>query len=89
MIDLDKKYTDYIRKHRVAVYGSEYCHACTQVQLFLEEHNIPYDYFKVGETISVSDFVSYFNIKSVPLVLIDGEQIIGFDKDRMTRLLNL
>jgi len=89
MIDENKKYTDYVRKYKVIVYGSEFCHACAEVQNFLEEHNIKYDYYKVGEDLSVSDFVSYFNIKSIPVVVIDSEIIVGFDKPRMSKLLEI
>jgi glutaredoxin 3 len=63
------------------IYTKDNCPYCVQAKRLLKEKGKQYIETNIGRDIRREDFISLFpNVKSVPHIIIDGEQIGGFDK---------
>lgn len=69
------------------IYTKDNCPFCVQAKRLLQQKDKSYTEVNIGQDITREDFISLFpNVKSVPHIIIDGEQIGGFDK--LTEWLN-
>ncbi|MFQ6033334.1 MAG: glutaredoxin family protein [Candidatus Bipolaricaulia bacterium] len=74
----------------VAVYTTPGCQWCAAVKRFLEEHNIEYTEYNVADDPSkAEEMIQKSGQMGVPVVEIDGEIVIGFDRPRLEELLGL
>jgi glutaredoxin len=72
---------------RTIIYTRDNCPYCVSAKSLLERHGKSYIETVIGQHIRRDDFISLFpNVKTVPHIIIDGEQIGGFDK--LTEWLN-
>ncbi len=75
---------------KVTVYGTPSCTWCTRIKNYFDEKNVKYQYIDVA---SDSNKMEEMKRKSgqmgVPQTEIDGQMIVGFDKVKINRLLNL
>ena len=63
------------------IYTKDNCQYCVSAKQLLEENGKEYIETNVGRDIRRDDFISLFpNVKTVPHIIINGEQIGGFDK---------
>ena len=63
------------------IYTKDNCPYCVSAKQLLEEKGKQYIETVVGRDIRRDDFISLFpNVKTVPHIIINGEQIGGFDK---------
>lgn len=68
-------------QNNVVVYTKDNCPYCVQAKNLLTNKNVSYAEMKIGVDLTREDFISIFpNVKSVPHIIINGEQIGGFDK---------
>lgn len=66
--------------NNVIVYSKNNCAYCTKAKAYLSMKGVAYNEVRLGEDIMVEDFKSLFpTVQSVPFIMIDGEQINGFD----------
>ncbi|MFC1700914.1 glutaredoxin family protein [Patescibacteria group bacterium] len=77
-------------KHKIRVFGTPTCPYCHTLKLFLDEKGFKYD----DVDISVDDDArEEMTEKSgqigTPVIDIDGEFIVGFDKKKISELLNI
>ena len=71
----------------VIIYSKANCPYCDRAKALLSLKNKQYQEMKIGEDLTRDDFVSIFpNVKSVPHIIINGDEIGGFDK--LTEWLN-
>lgn len=57
---------------------------------FLKEHNIPFTEHNVaGDTAKLSEMIDKSGQKGVPVIDIDGEIMVGFDKSELEAKLGL
>jgi glutaredoxin-like YruB-family protein len=74
----------------VKVYSTPTCPWCERVKQFLEEHNIEYEDYNVAEDPHrAEEMIQKSGQMGVPVVDIDGEIVIGFDRPRLEELLGL
>lgn len=74
---------------KVEIYTSETCSYCHAAKDFLREHNIGfYERNITVDTKARKELIS-MGYRSVPVIIVDGEEISGFDKERLAKLLNL
>jgi glutaredoxin-like YruB-family protein len=74
----------------VKVYSTSTCPWCISVKQFLKESNVIFEDYDVGSDQSKADeMVKVSGQMGVPVIDIDGEIIIGFDKDRIKQALGL
>jgi glutaredoxin 3 len=65
----------------VIIYSKAHCPYCDRAKALLSLKNKQYQEMKIGEDLTRDDFVSIFpNVKSVPHIIINGDEIGGFDK---------
>jgi glutaredoxin 3 len=74
----------------VKVYSTSTCPWCIRVKQFLKENNIEFQNLDVsGDQLAVDEMIAKTGQMGVPVVDIDGEIIVGFDKDRIKQLLGI
>lgn len=74
---------------RIEIYTSNTCTYCHQAKEFFKENNIDYTEYNVSTDIEARKALMKKGIMSVPLIVIDGEDILGFDETRVRDLLKL
>jgi len=66
------------------------CPYCVTLKQFLKEHNIEFEDIDVSQDKQALDeMVKKSNQMGVPVVDIDGEIVVGFDKEKICELLNI
>ncbi len=74
----------------VKVYSTSTCPWCIRVKQFLKENNVVFEDYDVGIDQSKADeMVKASGQMGVPVLDIQGEIIVGFDKDRIKQALGL
>lgn len=74
----------------VKVYSTLTCPWCVRVKQFLKENNIAFEDFDVGaDQARADEMVRISGQMGVPVLDIEGEIIIGFDKERIKQALGL
>ncbi len=74
----------------VKLYTTSSCGYCKLVKEFLKEKNIRYTEFDVGmDAIKRNEMLEKTGQMGVPVIDIDGEIIIGFDKERLSQILGI
>jgi glutaredoxin-like YruB-family protein len=75
---------------KVKVYSTSSCPYCKMLKLFLDENNISYENFDVGEDREkLKEMVEKSGQMGVPVIDIDGKIIVGFDKDAIRQELGI
>ena len=74
----------------VKVYSTATCPYCVRAKQFLKENNIAYQDFDVSkDQAKAEEMIQKSGQMGVPVIDIDGEIIIGFDKDAIKHALKL
>lgn len=74
----------------VKVYSTSTCPWCMRVKQFLKENNIEFLNLDVsGDQLAADEMIAKTGQMGVPVLDIDGEIIIGFDKDKIKLALGL
>ena len=75
---------------KVKVYSTTTCPFCIRAKQFLKENNIAFEDIDVaGNQVAAEEMIKKSGQMGVPVIDIDGEIIIGFDKDKIKRALEL
>jgi glutaredoxin-like YruB-family protein len=75
---------------KVIVYSTSTCPFCIRVKQFLKDNNIAFEDIDVSQDQSKADeMVEKSGQIGVPVLDIDGEIIIGFDKQAVTKALGI
>lgn len=82
---------DYSLLHseRVILYATSWCSYCTMTRRFLAQNNIPYFEYDIEKSAEGKEQYDSLGLKGVPVMLIDGELVHGYDPEKISRLLNL
>ncbi|MGY4707898.1 glutaredoxin family protein [Candidatus Bipolaricaulota sp. J31] len=79
-----------MEERKVIVYTTPSCPWCNAVKQYLEERGIAYTEIDVSQDQEAAmEMVRKSGQMGVPVVEIDGEIVIGFDKERLDHLLGL
>lgn len=74
----------------VKVYTTPTCPWCMRVKQFLDERNIPYEEYNVAEDAArAEEMIQKSGQMGVPVIEVDGEIVVGFDRPRLEELLGL
>ena len=74
----------------VKVYSTSTCHYCISLKEFLKKNNIQFENIDVGINRQASqEMMDKSGQMGVPVLDIDGEIIVGFDKDAISKALNI
>ena len=75
---------------KVIVYSTTSCPWCAKAKEFLRENNVEFEDINVSEDIEKqTEMIMKSGQMGVPVIDIDGEIIVGFDVDRIRKLLKL
>ena len=78
------------RQPRVVVYTGPHCSWCTRVKNYLRQQRVRFTEIDVGSDPSAARaLVARTGQQGVPQLDIGGQYVVGFDKARIDRLLNL
>ncbi len=74
----------------VKVYSTPTCPYCVTLKEFLKEHNIEFEDIDVSQDDKARDeMIKRSGQMGVPVVEINGDIVIGFDKEKISQLLKL
>ena len=75
---------------KVKVYSTPSCPYCVTLKEFLKKYNIEFEDIDVSQDRVASDeMIEKSGQMGVPVVEIDKEIVVGFDKEKITKLLNI
>lgn len=74
----------------VLIYSTPTCPYCVRVKQFLKSKGVEYtDYDVAGDEEKAQEMINKSKQMGVPVLDIDGEIVIGFDKDKISELLGI
>ncbi len=74
---------------KVDIYTSDTCHYCHLAKDFFDQYNIMYTEHSVSKDSEARKTLMRKGVMSVPYIVIDGEEIQGFDEDTLKQKLNI
>lgn len=74
---------------KVTVYTSNTCPHCKAAKNYLKENNIDFEEKNVDEDRRAIDYLVEKGYRGVPVINIDGEDLVGFNKDLVEEKLGL
>ena len=74
----------------VKVYSTPTCPYCVRVKAYLKQKNIDFVNIDVsGDETAIDEMVKLTGQMGVPVVVVDGKSVVGFDKSKIDLLLNI
>jgi len=74
----------------VKVYSTPTCPYCIRAKDYLKEHNIPFENIDVSsDENGLQEMIKTSGQMGVPVILIDGDIIVGFDQGKIAEKLGL
>ncbi len=74
----------------VKVYTTESCPFCVTLKDFLKNNNVEFESFNVAEDLEArKEMIEKSGQMGVPVMDIDGQIVIGFDKRKIVELLGI
>ena len=74
----------------IKIYSTPSCVYCRMTKEFLDAHTIPYaDYNVATDAEKRNEMIERSGQMGVPVIDVDGELIVGFDKARLMELLGI
>ena len=68
----------------ITVYSTKQCPHCNNLKAWLAQNNISYHAIDVGEDADAArEMIDLTGQRGVPVIIIDGEVIVGFDRPRI------
>jgi len=75
---------------KVIIYSTPTCVYCRMAKDFLTEKNIPFtDYDLTKDAAMRDEVIKKTGQMAVPVIEVDGETMIGFDKEQLSKLLGI
>ncbi len=75
---------------KVTIYSTPSCGYCKMAKEFFEENNVEFEEFDVAaDEAKRNEMIKRSGQMGVPVIYVDDEMIIGFDKAKLTELLGL
>lgn len=75
---------------KVTIYTTPTCVYCKMTKAFFKENNVQYEERDVSADRAAADeMIKKSNQMGVPVIDIDGQILVGFDKEGLSRLLNI
>jgi len=75
---------------KVIVYSTHTCPYCIRAKKFLKDNNIVFEDIDVSaDSVKAQEMIDKTGQMGVPVLDIDGEIIVGFDKEKISQALGL
>ncbi|WFD10332.1 glutaredoxin family protein [Tepidibacter hydrothermalis] len=72
---------------KIELYSSNTCGYCSMAKDYFNENHLEYIEYNISEDASSRKRLMKMGYMSVPVILIEGEEVLGFDKDKMDKML--
>lgn len=74
----------------IRVFSTPSCPYCVTLKEFLKEHHFEFEDINVAENVQArEEMITKSGQMGVPVVEIDGQIIVGFDRKKIVQLLNI
>lgn len=78
------------KQPKVRVFSTPSCPYCFTLKEFLKENNIQFEDIDVSvDQQGLTEMINKSGQMGIPVVEINGEIVVGFDKEKINRLLNI
>jgi glutaredoxin-like YruB-family protein len=85
-----EKVTQMAERPKVTIYTTPTCPYCVMTKMFLKEHGVSFVEKNVAiDRAAADEMIKKSGQMGVPVLDIDGEIIVGFDRDAIKKALNL
>ena len=75
---------------KVSIYSTPSCHFCALAKEYFKQNNVPFENFDVStDAAKRQEMIERSGQMGVPVIMIDDEIIIGFNKPLLAQLLGL
>ena len=75
---------------KVVIYSTPTCHYCAMAKEYFNTNNIKYDSFDVASDMEKrKEMMEKSGQLGVPVILVDDQVVVGFNRSRLARLLGL
>ena len=75
---------------KVTIYSTPTCHYCGLAKEYFDEHKIKYESFDVASNMEKRrEMMEKSGQLGVPVILVDKEVVVGFDRSRLAQLLDI
>ena len=75
---------------KVTIYSTPTCHFCHMAKEYFDENKIKYESFDVASNMEKrKEMMEKSGQLGVPVILIDNQVVVGFDKPRIAQLLSV
>jgi len=75
---------------KVKIYSTPSCVYCQTLKIFLKEHKIEFEEVDVSKNEeALKEMIQKSGQMGVPVIEIDGEIVVGFDKEKISKILKL
>jgi len=75
---------------KIKVYSTQACPWCVKAKMFFKEHKIEFEDIDVtSDQEAAKEMVEKSGQTGVPVIIIDDEVIVGFNRDRIMELLKI
>lgn len=75
---------------KILVFSTPSCPYCLTLKEFLKENNIEFEDIDVSEDEKAqAEMIEKSGQMGVPVIEIDGQIVVGFDKEKISKLLNI
>jgi len=75
---------------KVVIYSTPTCVYCNSAKEFFAQNNVQYENFDVSTDLAKrQEMVEKSGQMGVPVIFIDDEMVVGFDKPRLSELLGI
>tara|TARA_B100001142_G_C14343231_1_gene658818 strand:- start:363 stop:737 length:375 start_codon:yes stop_codon:yes gene_type:complete len=80
---------DFAKNHdeKVIIYTTSWCGYCAKARKLLEENNIDYFEYDIEKSIEGERQHNALGENTIPILLINGEVIVGYDPKRILRII--
>ena len=74
----------------ITLYSTEFCPWCHKTREFFKAHKVRFKEIDVGNNVKAAqEMIRRSGQQGVPVVNINGEIVVGYDEDRLKRLLKI
>ena len=72
---------------QIDIFTSNNCQYCHEAKEFFSQSKLPFTEHNISVNKEAKAEIMRRGYRSVPLIVIDGEEILGFDKEKIVTLL--
>lgn len=74
---------------KIEIYTSDTCGYCHAAKDYFNQNNVQFTEYNISSNPEARKELMKKGYRSVPLIVIDSEEILGFDKDKIDSILGL